>query len=100
MKAAAILFMISPLIAASAEPSNSFIHPPMPACAELAQADPSDLAGALEKGPKVLSLSCTEFAMRRLEAVADRMSVADSARAVNALMSFLSFQSLMTRMGK
>ncbi|HVV44411.1 MAG TPA: hypothetical protein VHC72_04375 [Bryobacteraceae bacterium] len=93
MKAAAILLIISPVVAVGADRSTTTIR--MPLCEELKPAAPMDLVAYLGNDPKALSLACAEFAIRKLTSVTNQMSVADSKRAIEAVMPFLNVQSLM-----
>lgn len=94
MKSLVILGVASTLMAAAGEPSRSFSQPPMPLCAELASS-PTELIAYLEKDAKSRSAECTEFAIRQLAASPDQISLADSERAINAVLPFLNFRSRM-----
>lgn len=83
------LFMAFTVIALGAEPAGLKMTTPMPACAELENAQATELVGYLEKDRRGLSGSCVEFAIRQIAAVTDQLSNADTERAVSALMPFL-----------
>jgi hypothetical protein len=94
------LLIVSATMAAGAEPPGPNMGlkmtTPMPACAELEQAPAAELVGYLEKDRKGLSGGCAEFAIRQLAAVTDQLSIADSERAISALMPFLDFPRMVT----
>jgi hypothetical protein len=89
------LWMFAALMAAGAEPLSSRISTRMPACAELGDAPAAELIGYLEKDRKTLSNGCVEFAIRQLETVTDELPLADTERAIGALMAFLDFPGAM-----
>ncbi len=95
-KAFAALWILSALTAAGEERMGPKMSTSMPTCAELENGSASQLVGYLERDRKGLSASCVEFAIRQLESAADQMPVADSERALGALMPFLDFRSTNT----
>jgi hypothetical protein len=85
------LLMVSAVMAPGAEPVRAKMTTPMPACAELENAPDAGLVAYLEKDRHGLSGGCVEFAIRQLAIVTDELSIADSERAIGALMPFLDF---------
>jgi hypothetical protein len=94
------LLIVSAMMATGAEPPESKaaskMTTPMPACAELENVSAVELVAYLEKDRQGLSGSCVEFAIRQLAAVTDQLSIANSERAIGALMPFLDFPRMVT----